>query len=51
MNCPVCEGSRVIRYGDVYTLSSGEKYVSWETGTELPCGCTQLVPIVLGEAS
>jgi hypothetical protein len=49
--CPVCQGSRRIRYGDVYTNhTTHQKYVGWETGREIACGCTQLVPIK-GEAS
>lgn len=51
--CPVCEGSRRITYGHMYTNNATKKkYVGWETGLEIPCGCTyvRVVPI-MGEAS
>jgi hypothetical protein len=50
-DCPLCDGSGLIVYGDLYTdIATGESYVGWETGREIACGCTQLVAI-RGEAS
>lgn len=51
-DCPVCEGSGRITYGDIYTQwPTQEKYVGWETGREIACGCTYLNIPILGEAS
>jgi hypothetical protein len=49
-DCPICEGSQRIQYADVYANRTQQRFVLWELGREIDCGCAEIAQ-VQGEAS